>query len=111
LRVAVKTKSVYRCSDCGAESLRWQGRCDTCGEWNTLVEEMAAPKVSASKAAGAQRRLAGAAAYGEGGQVMNTPKLRDVVGAEEHRLTTGLAEFDFVLGGGVVPGSMVLVGG
>ena len=109
--MAVKTKSVYRCSDCGAESLRWQGRCDTCGEWNTLVEEMAAPKVSASKAAGAQRRLAGAAAYGEGGQVMNTPKLRDVVGAEEHRLTTGLAEFDFVLGGGVVPGSMVLVGG
>lgn len=109
--MAVKSKSVYRCSDCGAESLRWQGRCDTCGEWNTLIEELAAPKLSASKAAGAQRRLAGAAAYGEGGQVMHTPKLRDVVGAEEHRLATGIAEFDFVLGGGVVPGSMVLVGG
>jgi DNA repair protein RadA/Sms len=110
--VAVKAKSVYRCTDCGAESLKWQGRCDTCGEWNTLVEEMAAPKVSAaSKGAGAQRRLAGAASYGEGGQVLDTPRLRDVVGAEEHRLTTGIAEFDFVLGGGVVPGSMVLVGG
>ncbi len=109
--MAVKAKSVYRCTDCGAESLKWQGRCDTCGEWNTLVEEMAAPKVSTSKAAGAQRRLAGATAYGEGGQVLETPRLRDVVGAEEHRLRTGIAEFDFVLGGGVVPGSMVLVGG
>ncbi|MBA3854328.1 MAG: DNA repair protein RadA [Gemmatimonas sp.] len=109
--MAVKAKSVYRCTDCGAESLKWQGRCDTCGEWNTLVEEMAAPKVSASKGAGAQRRLAGANAFGEGGQVLDTPRLRDVLGAEEHRLTTGIAEFDFVLGGGVVPGSMVLVGG
>lgn len=110
--MAAKAKSVYRCTECGGESLRWQGRCDTCGEWNTLVEEMAAPKVSAaSKGAGAQRRLAGAAAYGEGGQVLETPRLRDIVGAEEHRLATGIAEFDFVLGGGVVPGSMVLVGG
>ncbi len=109
--MAVKSKSVYRCTECGAESLRWQGRCDTCGEWNSLVEEMAAPKASAAKGAGAQRRLAGAAAYGEGGQVVETPKLREVVGTEEHRLTTGIAEFDFVLGGGVVPGSMVLVGG
>lgn len=109
--MAVKAKSVYRCTECGAESLKWQGRCDTCGEWNTLVEEMAAPKVSASKAAGAQRRRAGANAFGDGGQVLETPRLRDVVGAEEHRLTTGIAEFDFVLGGGVVPGSMVLVGG
>lgn len=109
--MAVKAKSVYRCTECGAESLRWQGKCDGCGEWNTLVEELAAPKVSASKAAGAQRRLAGANAYGEGGQVLETPRLRDVIGAEEHRLTTGIVEFDFVLGGGVVPGSMVLVGG
>jgi DNA repair protein RadA/Sms len=110
--VAVKAKSVYRCTECGGESLKWQGRCDTCGEWNTLVEELAAPKVSAaSKGAGAQRRLAGATAFGEGGQVLETPRLREVVGAEEHRLATGIAEFDFVLGGGVVPGAMVLVGG
>lgn len=109
--MAVRSKSVYRCTECGAESLKWQGRCDTCGEWNTLVEELAAPKVTASKGAGAQRRLAGASAYGEGGQVRATPCLKEVVGAEEHRLTTGIAEFDFVLGGGVVPGSMVLVGG
>ena len=109
--MAVKSKSVYRCTECGAESLKWQGKCDTCGEWNTLVEEMAAPKVTASKGAGAQRRIVGSAAFGEGGQVLETPRLRDVVGAEEHRLKTGIAEFDFVLGGGVVPGAMVLVGG
>lgn len=109
--MAVKSKSVYRCTECGAESLKWQGKCDTCGEWNTLVEEMAAPKVTASKGAGAQRRIVGSAAFGEGGQVLETPRLRDVVGAEEHRLNTGIAEFDFVLGGGVVPGAMVLVGG
>lgn len=110
--MAVRTKSVYRCGECGAESLKWQGRCDSCGEWNTLVEELAAPKVSAaSKGAGAQRRLGGAQAFGEGGQVLETPHLRDVVGAEEHRLATGIHEFDFVLGGGVVPGAMVLVGG
>ncbi|MBX7118362.1 MAG: DNA repair protein RadA [Gemmatimonadaceae bacterium] len=107
----MKTRSTYRCTECGGESLRWAGQCPTCGEWNTLVEEMAAPKVSAAKGAGAVRRKAGASAYGEGGQVRETPRLRDVQGAESHRLATGIAEFDFVLGGGVVPGAMVLVGG
>ena len=107
----MKTKSVYRCTDCGAEALRWAGRCETCGEWNTLVEEMAAPKVAAGKGAGAARRRAGAQAFADGGRVVATAALRDVVGAESHRLTTGIAEFDFVLGGGIVPGAMVLVGG
>ncbi|MBL8997906.1 MAG: DNA repair protein RadA [Gemmatimonadetes bacterium] len=107
----MKTRSIYRCTDCGAEALRWAGKCDTCGEWNTLVEEVAAPKASASKGLGAARRKAGASAFGEGGSVAETPRLRDVAGAESHRLRTGIAEFDFVLGGGVVPGSMVLVGG
>ncbi|MFN0099606.1 MAG: DNA repair protein RadA [Gemmatimonadaceae bacterium] len=107
----MKTKSVYRCTECGAESLRWAGRCDTCGEWNTLVEEMAAPKVTAAKGAAAARRRAGSTAFGDGGSVAVTPRLRDVVGSETQRLATGIAEFDFVLGGGVVPGAMVLVGG
>jgi DNA repair protein RadA/Sms len=109
--VAVKTRSVYRCTECGAESLKWQGRCDACGEWNTLVEEVAAPKVSAAKGAGAARRRAGAGAFGDGGVIADTPRLRDVHGTETDRLATGIAEFDFVLGGGVVPGAMVLVGG
>jgi DNA repair protein RadA/Sms len=107
-----KPKTVYRCADCGAESPKWQGRCDACGEWNSLAEEMAAPKVTASaKGAGAARRLGGSAAFGEGGSVAVTPKLREVHGSEDRRWRTGIDEFDFVLGGGVVPGSMVLIGG
>ena len=105
--MGARAKTVYRCTDCGAEHPKWAGRCDACGEWNTLAEEMATPRVVTS----AGRRRAGVAALGSGGRVAATPRIRDVVGAENHRLRTGLAEFDFVLGGGVVPGSMVLVGG
>jgi len=110
--VTPKVRTVYRCTECGAEYPKWAGRCESCGEWNTLVEETAAPKVSSSaRSAGAQRRAGGHAALGEGGSVAPTPALREVQGSEERRLRTGLGEFDFVLGGGIVPGSMVLVGG
>ena len=54
--MGAKTKTVYRCTECGAEHLRWSGKCDTCGEWNTLVEEVAAPPVLAG---GSARRKAG----------------------------------------------------
>ncbi len=107
-----KAKTVYRCTECGAEYSKWQGRCETCGEWNTLVEESAAPKVSAAKGgAGAARRMGGSASLSEGGTVVAAPRLRDVGGSEAERWRTGINEFDFVLGGGIVPGSMVLVGG
>ncbi len=107
-----KTKTVYRCTECGADYSKWQGRCDTCGGWNTLVEEAAAPKVTAGKTgAGAARRMGGSASLAQGGTVVAAPRLRDVRGSESERWRTGLGEFDFVLGGGIVPGSMVLVGG
>jgi DNA repair protein RadA/Sms len=104
-----KTKTVYRCTECGAEYPRWQGRCETCGEWNTLVEEIVTPKVAV--ASGSSRRIAGARSLAEGGSVAATPRLRDVHGSEAKRWKTGLDEFDFVLGGGIVPGSMILIGG
>ena len=103
-----RARTVYRCTECGAEHARWAGRCDACGEWNTLVEEVATPRAGDG---GAARRKAGVGALGSGGRVAQTPRLKEVVGAEDHRLRTGLDEFDFVLGGGIVPGSMVLVGG
>ena len=104
-----KLKTVYRCTECGAEYPKWQGRCENCGEWNTLVEEASAPKVAtASRSA---RRMGGHASMAEGGSVAATPRLREVQGTERERWTTGMQEFDFVLGGGIVPGSMVLVGG
>jgi len=106
-----KTKTVFRCADCGAEYSKWQGRCDTCGEWNTLVEEMAARKVVASAGAGAARRIGGARSLGDGGSVVTMPRLRDVSGSEAKRWKTGLDEFDFAVGGGIVPGSMILIGG
>lgn len=97
-----KAVTVHRCTGCGADHPKWAGQCGVCGEWNTLVEEpMAARKAGKSPA---KAKRAGTAAG-------VTSVLRDVSGAESSRWTTGINEFDFVLGGGVVPGSMVLVGG
>jgi DNA repair protein RadA/Sms len=103
-----KTRTAYRCTDCGADHSKWQGRCDACGEWNTLVEELVPPKVAAS---GTARRVAGARGLAEGGSIAVATKLREVRGGTTMRWKTGLDELDFVLGGGVVPGSMILVGG
>ena len=107
--IMAKVKTAYRCTECGAEHSKWQGRCDTCGEWNTLVEEIVTPRVAAG--AMSARRAAGARGLAEGGSVAVAPRLRDVVGSHADRWQTGLDEFDFVLGGGIVPGSMILVGG
>ncbi len=99
----MKSRSVHRCSDCGADYPRWQGRCDVCGGWNTLVEELLPAKSSARKTKGARQSVAQ-----EAGSVVS---LRNVESTRTARRTSGLRELDFVLGGGVVPGSMILVGG
>jgi DNA repair protein RadA/Sms len=98
----MKQKTVFACQECGAQSSKWLGRCGDCGAWNSFVEERPVPEPVAAAAAG--RRYALAAAAG--------PQLYaeiDTVLAD--RLTTGIGEFDRVLGGGVVPGSLVLLGG
>jgi DNA repair protein RadA/Sms len=98
----MKQKTVFACQECGAQSAKWLGRCPECGAWNSLVEERPVP---AAVAAGAiEKRYSLARAAG--------PQLYaeiDTVVAE--RLSTGVGEFDRVLGGGVVPGSLVLIGG
>jgi DNA repair protein RadA/Sms len=99
-----KTKTAYFCRECGNETARWQGQCPGCHEWNTLVEEPTAPRKSKGSAAGSSVRASGAG-------ISAPVRLRDVEGTERPRWATGLAEFDFVLGGGIVPGSVVLVGG
>jgi len=96
-----KARSVYRCTECGAEFPKWAGRCEQCAAWNTLSEEPVTVAVTSKRTAA--RSAAGVAA--------TTVQLRAVTGTETHRWNTGLNEFDFVLGGGIVPGSMVLVGG
>ena len=105
-----KARSVFRCTNCGADHPRWAGKCDVCGEWNTLVEEVA-PRSSGTAKGGAARRIGGHKSFAEGGSVAVPRKLKDVVGSAEPRWKTGLDEFDFVLGGGIVPGSMILIGG
>jgi DNA repair protein RadA/Sms len=98
----MKTKTVFACQECGAQSQKWLGRCAECGAWNSLVEERAAE--APAPASDISKRYSLAVTAG--------PQLYeeiDTVVAE--RLTTGIDEFDRVLGGGVVPGSLVLIGG
>ncbi len=92
-----KAKTVYACSECGGQSVKWQGQCPHCHEWNTLVESIAE--------AAAPKRFAGLA------QPSQIVMLSEVEAAEESRLATGIGEFDRVLGGGLVPGAVVLIGG
>jgi DNA repair protein RadA/Sms len=94
-------KTVFVCQECGAQSPKWLGRCADCGAWNSLVEERP-QEASAPSAAG--HRYALAASSGA--------RLYSDIQIEQHaRLSTGIGEFDRVLGGGVVPGSLVLLGG
>ncbi len=97
-----RTKTTYVCQQCGHESLAWSGRCAGCGEWNTLVET----RVQPSGAPGAPRGSRGA-----GKAALKPVALRDVEAPEVARLRTEVGELDRVLGGGLVPGSLVLVGG
>jgi DNA repair protein RadA/Sms len=94
-------RTVYRCSECGAEHPKWGGRCDACGEWNTLVEEPVAAARGRTRGGRAQPTAPGP----------EPVRLADIRGERLVRWRTGIAEFDYVLGGGIVPGSLVLVGG
>jgi DNA repair protein RadA/Sms len=97
----------YTCSECGCGSAQWHGQCPGCGEWNTLVEE-ARPLASAGR--NRRRGSAGAKASPGGPRAIVRP-LRDVGATTVERLSTGIGELDRVLGGGLVPGSLVLLGG
>jgi DNA repair protein RadA/Sms len=93
-----KDRTRFVCQACGALAPKWQGRCDACGEWNTLVEEVA------------EARGPGPAAKAAGGRRLEFVGLQGK-SAPPARMLTGIAELDRVLGGGFVPGSAVLVGG
>jgi len=96
---------VFRCTECGAEQPKWAGRCDACGTWNTMVEEVV------SKARGRSGRSGGRADASIIATGRPPVRLSAVSGEAVERWRTGIDEFDFVLGGGVVPASVVLVGG
>ena len=92
-----KARTLFFCSACGHESTRWLGRCPACEAWNTFAE---AP-LPAKARAGAVRRPGSVAPV----------RLADVSPAQTERVSSGFAEFDALLGGGIVPGSLVLIGG
>ncbi len=104
--MAAKKQTVYVCQACGSESPRWFGRCPDCAEWNSAVAEERSPRPQAAHA-----RWGGAGASGGAGAGGLLQPLADVAIAGMERLPTGLGELDLVLGGGIVPGSLVLVGG
>jgi DNA repair protein RadA/Sms len=94
-------KTVFVCQECGAQSPKWLGRCADCGAWNSLVEER--PQEDPAAAAAGHRYALAAT---------GSARLYADISIEQHaRLSTGIGEFDRVLGGGVVPGSLVLLGG
>ncbi|MBU1214698.1 MAG: DNA repair protein RadA [Gammaproteobacteria bacterium] len=95
-----KAKTIYSCTECGGQSPKWQGQCPHCGEWNTLVESVAETAPAAGK-----NRFSALAASGK------LQQLADVEASEVSRTPTGIAEFDRVLGGGLVEGGVVLIGG
>lgn len=95
-----KAKTRYVCSNCGYISASFLGRCPQCGAWNTLIEETVTPVSAAS-----QPRVA------RSGAAIKPTKLNDVTAERETRVTTKLKELNRVLGGGIVPGSLVLIGG
>ena len=103
--MAAKLKSVYICSSCGYESAKWNGRCPSCGEWNTFEEEVVE---AAQKKSGAKK--APSALNGEDcSDKVRT--LSQIDTEDEIRYSTGAGELDRVLGGGLVKGSLVLLGG
>ena len=99
-----KAKTAYVCSECGADFNKWQGQCGECGAWNTLSEIVIEPAAIAAKSASR-------ASYAGAGDAPKIVALREVGAIEEPRTLTGIGEFDRVLGGGLVEGSVVLVGG
>lgn len=93
-----KTKTYFFCSECGYQSSTWLGKCPECGKWNTFTEEVV-------KAESGKRKV-------ESRQLQSAPKrIQDISTSETVRIATGCSEFDRVLGGGIVPGSLLLLGG
>lgn len=99
----VKTKTVFVCSNCGADSPKWVGKCPNCGEWNTYVEEIVAKESSARNRIVASLR--------QDKEKSRPVLLKEITSEEETRIDLHDAELNRVLGGGLVKGSLVLIGG
>ena len=104
-KTSPKARTAFVCGDCGAESNKWQGQCGECGAWNTLTQIVLESAASAASPAARRSSWAGK---------IDPPKvtpLKDVLHHEDARTSTGISEFDRVLGGGLVEGAVILIGG
>ncbi len=97
-------KTAWFCSNCGNESSKWEGRCPACGEWNTMVEEKVPATASGTKGPRGTLQLSA-------GDISRPQKVSEITAEQEQRIPLPSGELNRVLGGGLVPGSMVLVGG
>jgi DNA repair protein RadA/Sms len=108
-------ETAYTCTECGLQSAQWHGQCPGCEAWNSLVEERLPAAARGAGARGSSRRAQGiGAAAGKGRErrpTLAARPLREVGAAPIERMSTGIGELDRVLGGGLVPGSLVLLGG
>src|SRR5208283_4722404 len=94
-----KTHAKFVCQQCGYESPKWLGRCPECNQWNSLIEEVVVRPTASQKGHAATA-------------LFNPPRpISEITIGAHHRRGTGIGEFDRVLGGGIVPGSVVLIGG
>jgi len=100
-----KQKTAFVCNECGSDYSKWQGQCSDCGAWNTLSEIRLGP----AKGSGRPGSSAGTAGFA--GQLAEATLLKDINFEDVPRFSSGAGEFDRVLGGGLVPGSAILVGG
>ncbi len=103
-----KGRSVYVCNSCGAQSPKWSGRCADCGAWNS-IEQVALPPKAATRSGGSG--YAGAAGKAAGADLSAIHRLAEIAPEQEVRTPSGIGELDRVLGGGLVQGSVVLIGG
>ena len=92
-----KNKTVFVCSGCGYESLKWMGKCPACNEWNSFYEEKV---VSSSNLKSGKKK-----------EISKPIELNKIEGKSESKISTGVNELDRVLGGGLVNGSLILLGG
>ena len=94
-----KPETIFVCQNCGNQARKWLGKCPECGEWNSLVEERSRPAAKGRASNGFKMREVAAVAY------------EQIESQDDARIPSGVAEFDRVLGGGIVPGTLVLIGG
>ena len=100
---AVKEKTIWFCTSCGNESPKWMGKCPECGEWNTFIEDVRAEE-------GNSKQKTAGLIIGEP-EAEAITSISDVDADDEFRYVTGIEELDRVLGGGIVKGSVILLGG